>query len=1016
MKTGRQRRKRSFGIILLIAILTALSILREPVPCVASEPSPQSDRRKHVIVGIDVSTSMKSVTMRASRIHDVEDFLCEILYKRLPTTIKPPHSIDEELLNENSLVWTRPLYSDGDILTYFTFAESVAYDGLQRRKQFVNEGELLKHFPSYSKGFSGRNTFLETAYVAAYDSYDPRTDGEAFFVLVSDMERDRNPRNAQSEYIFQRYHLYQRRYTMLPCYALFVHSRIWITVYKITPLDGGGPLTPPPEPFQIVAGSDPTQRVTALRFNLRGDAERVALASPYLLTVNPELKGGLEILDVFCTLYHVSACNPLGEPRIVCRGAACREPVKLESLVLDRRFISHDYRLTMEIKYRSLVGDKRPEVYKIDEVTMEPESSCDLCLSDRSGECQLPEPLIVTEEGSLLKSSPLRIIETQGRATGSCKLKNLELFIRSKKFPDAVAIEDPGSGDGPLPTTVRLSLTPQSARDLPRCDSLKSVLQVHYEEVGATKPRIKEIPFVLKIIPPEVASSEVNLTHQRRLSGSSLSFEWSNGALGLAKHYLVAKDGSLLGSAEIKKVTVKVGSAGNWEFTDVPMRGSAAPINFQVSDQQVHRLLDEKPSAATVEILYYSDCFKTDKVLSFSVPVIIPKVECPEDAFWIVQDTGSHDPARQIEIPRDNTNSLKTPSLILAQNPAWQSPKSVSAVEGVQLRVKDVTKTWGSVDPQTLPQTLQPQAFSLAEAKALTPGEHRGEFIITYGCLYGFGASLNVVQPVSMIVPALVGPQFALTDKNRQPLTALKVTSFFGNASVDGLFLGEKSSIPLGNLGVAIKEIQVSGEKDTTVWQSWKSVTDLPFALTFRATGLRSLPREAGGRVPVQVKVTYEIMGIPSPIPFTGTISLEVRDLSWIVFVFIFLVLAGAVGSIIWWLLKERKVLFYLNIIRPTGGLETTDWYALKKGQKLLLYPGGSLNCPGLNCQECWIENRGGELFIVRRGDPGERVFEGLRYDLPEDGEEISIEIFHVARKDAGPESPPSTGSSPPDW
>ena len=191
MKTERKQRKLPLAALLPIGVLAAVSFFGELAPCLASELSSQLGRRRHVIIGIDVSTSMKSGAMSSSRMNEVKDFLLEILYKRLPAGVKPPHSLDEKLFNKKVLRWDQPLYAEGDTLTCFSFAESVAYHGLRKRKQFVSRSDLSKYLPSYPQSFSGRSTFLETAYVAAYDNYESRVDGETFLVLVSDMERDR---------------------------------------------------------------------------------------------------------------------------------------------------------------------------------------------------------------------------------------------------------------------------------------------------------------------------------------------------------------------------------------------------------------------------------------------------------------------------------------------------------------------------------------------------------------------------------------------------------------------------------------------------------------------------------------------------------------------------------------------------------------------------------------------------------------------------------------------------------
>ena len=486
---------------LFVAVSAILAL--DTIPARSEQPSTtQPLSRRHVIVAFDISTSMKGRRINKQRMDDLKGFLEKILYKSFPTSVGRPHSLDSKLFDAKEIDFSRPLYARGDILTYYTFAERVEYE-LQRKKEFVARSELSTKLPAFPKGFSGGSTFLEVAYVAAYDNFDSPSDGETFLVLVSDMERDRRRDDETSEYIFQRMHMYERQFHKLPCYSLRIHGHIWINVYKLVPLGG-----PSGQPFQLVEESNRAQPLAELRFKRQGSSDKASLTGSYLLMANPELRVPLEVQQVVCAVRHVSADNPVTAPRTICSGATCREPVRLESLDVERRYISPDYRVTLEIKYQPRSG--APDVFRLQEVSLVQDSDCELCLSDQSGVCLRQVAVPLTQEEDLFKSTELGLAEKTSAAS-DCRVKDVRLLVRERKCNACVSLIRPSAVGEQLLSKLRIALSQDFSRSLPVCTAVDSVLQVFYEQPGSDKTRIQEIPFALKLMAGEPTTNEVHV-------------------------------------------------------------------------------------------------------------------------------------------------------------------------------------------------------------------------------------------------------------------------------------------------------------------------------------------------------------------------------------------------------------------------------------------------------------------------------------------------------------------------
>ena len=157
---------------------------------------------KHIIVIYDVSSSMYklnvatgvSTKMESEDIRRVNDYLTNLLFTNASQSLLDR---DDTHIKECDATYVgKPLYQSGDIITYAEYAKK-RYTKINRKQ--VRRDEFQRELPdpmNLRKSFYGKVSYLLRAEVEVYDKLYRETDGETYWIFVTDGDVDRS---AESE-------------------------------------------------------------------------------------------------------------------------------------------------------------------------------------------------------------------------------------------------------------------------------------------------------------------------------------------------------------------------------------------------------------------------------------------------------------------------------------------------------------------------------------------------------------------------------------------------------------------------------------------------------------------------------------------------------------------------------------------------------------------------------------------------------------------------------------------------
>ena len=362
------------------------------------------------------------------------------------------------------------------------------------------------------------------------------------------------------------------------------------------------------------------------------------------------------------------------------------------------------------------------------------------------------------------------------------------------------------------------------------------------------------------------------------------------------------------------------------------------------------------------------------------------KQDCPTGVFGILQgkELGI------LRLTKDGDN-LAIKDLKIWAKDAEALKTKVNKIDKVELRVKDIAKTW---HPTQLPPPsvlLDAQVFTKEETASLNMEQCEGTVTLYFTCKEG-GTSQESHQLI-VKVPPVPCPQNAFM---------VVMAPDLGTQATKVRLVREGSLLRLKNLNLARNPASQDGNTvrgvDSVTFRvrgiskTWAAVnvpgTVVPLTETAfsreestldpgQYQGLVTISYVCPGGTAMQVVQTLSVMVPESPRswwPFIVAIFLAVAALAGLTFVL------------------RRPILFYLVITGPQETLQTPV-YKLHKGKTLYLSRDGQPNFPKLDCPGCLMENSDNELYIVR-GSKREPAYHGDRYELEtREGDKVTVEI-----------------------
>ncbi len=193
---------------------------------------------KHIIVIYDVSGSMVSlgrgnnvkIFMESADIRRVNEYLTNLLFTNTSQSLR--NKDDSHIKECNAAFVGKPLYQTGDVLTYAEYAKQRSTK-INRAK--VSRNEFQKQLPDPTKlkqSFPGMVSFLLRAEVEVYDELYRETDGETYWVFVTDGDIDNSDPGISS--ILKRLaEIKEKKFYAPIIFSLFVNDHVKIEVRQL---------------------------------------------------------------------------------------------------------------------------------------------------------------------------------------------------------------------------------------------------------------------------------------------------------------------------------------------------------------------------------------------------------------------------------------------------------------------------------------------------------------------------------------------------------------------------------------------------------------------------------------------------------------------------------------------------------------------------------------------------------------------------------------------------------------
>ena len=202
--------------------------------------SPMIASAKHIIVIYDVSGSMVSlgrgnnvkIFMESADVHRVNEYLTNLLFTNTSQSLRAP---DDSYIKECEAAFVgKPLYQTGDVLTYAEYAKQRSTK-INRAK--MSRNEFQKQLPDPTKlkqSFPGMVSFLLRAEVEVYDELYRETDGETYWVFVTDGDIDNSGKSDPGiSSILKRLAEIEEEFYAPIIFSLFVNNHVKIEVRQL---------------------------------------------------------------------------------------------------------------------------------------------------------------------------------------------------------------------------------------------------------------------------------------------------------------------------------------------------------------------------------------------------------------------------------------------------------------------------------------------------------------------------------------------------------------------------------------------------------------------------------------------------------------------------------------------------------------------------------------------------------------------------------------------------------------
>ena len=152
---------------------------------------------KHIIVIYDVSGSMISlksggrtnVYMESNDIRRVNEYLTNLLFTNTSQDLRDKAN-DTYIKECDAALVGKPLYQSGDILTYVEYAKK---GDIKINKDQISKTDFQQELPNpmtLRRSFYGMVSYLLRAEVEVYDDLYRETDGETYWIFVTDGDID----------------------------------------------------------------------------------------------------------------------------------------------------------------------------------------------------------------------------------------------------------------------------------------------------------------------------------------------------------------------------------------------------------------------------------------------------------------------------------------------------------------------------------------------------------------------------------------------------------------------------------------------------------------------------------------------------------------------------------------------------------------------------------------------------------------------------------------------------------
>ena len=186
---------------------------------------------KHIIVIYDVSGSMvspKTGSMESKDIRRVNEYLTNILFTN---TAQSSRDDNDSIIKECDAAYVgKPLYQSGDILTYAKYAKK--RDTTINREQ-VSRDAFQRQLPTK---FPGQLSFLNRAKVEVYDELYRKSDGETYWIFVTDGIPD-DKEDTERRVFLQRLAEIEEEYINPMIFGIWVNDHVKIQVRWIEELN-----------------------------------------------------------------------------------------------------------------------------------------------------------------------------------------------------------------------------------------------------------------------------------------------------------------------------------------------------------------------------------------------------------------------------------------------------------------------------------------------------------------------------------------------------------------------------------------------------------------------------------------------------------------------------------------------------------------------------------------------------------------------------------------------------------